>query len=190
MFGVASRHARENAEVQELVVKGPSMRNGRGRCWTHDEDLERADPVEGEFGLENCGVGAFLYALANGGSGVVDPCPTVDRERRGNAEGVHDEGVAAVEARYVDSVKVPDGAVGTLLASSGKVDERELAPVEALMSANASRVEDAEGKARQAAHVSGGQPDGGADGVVVGAFDVRGVSVPIVSVVCFGPRGA
>ena len=50
------------------------------------------------------------------------------------------------------------------------------------MSTNARRVDDGEGEARQAAHEHfiGGQRSGGADGVVVGAPDVRGVYVPIV----------
>ena len=109
--------------------------------------MERADPVEGEFGLENGGVGAFLDALANGGSGVVDPCPTVDGERRGKAEGVDDGGIAAIEARDVDSVNFPEGAVGALLASGGKVDVSEPTKAETLMSADARRVEHGEGKA-------------------------------------------
>ena len=117
----------------------------------------------------------------NSGSGVVDSCPTADRERRGQAEGVHDGDIAAVEARNVDSVEFPDGAVGALLARSGEVDVSELVPVEAFMPANAGRVEHGEREARQSANVYfvGGQPGRGADGVVVGAFDVRKMQVPI-----------
>ena len=62
----------------------------------------------------------FFGTLADGGSGVVDPRPTTDGERRGSAEGVHDGGVAAVETLYVNGV-FPDGAVGALLVGSGAV---------------------------------------------------------------------
>ena len=50
------------------------------------------------------------------------------------------------------------------------------------MSTNARRVENGEGKAMQAAYVYfiWGQPSDGAEGVVLGAFDVRKVYAPIV----------
>ena len=46
-FGVASRHVGREVKVQELVVKGPAICDGENQCRVHDEDLERADPVEG-----------------------------------------------------------------------------------------------------------------------------------------------
>ena len=79
-FGVASGHVGREFEVQELVLKGPTIWDGGGWCWTHGKDLEGADPVEGWLGLENDGVGAFPGALATGDGGVVDPRPTVDGE--------------------------------------------------------------------------------------------------------------
>ena len=90
------------------------------------------------------------------------------RRERGKAEGVNDGGVAAVKAGDVDSVRFPDGAVGTLLASSSEVDVRELVPVEALMPAAAGNVEHGERKARQPANVYFvlGQPGLGAYGAV------------------------
>ena len=90
---VASGHVGREVEVQELVVKGPTIWDSGGRCSAYGEDLERVDPIEGYLGLENYGVGALPGALTNGGSGVVDP-----------AEGVHKGSVAAVETRYVDGV--------------------------------------------------------------------------------------
>lgn len=85
--------------VLDLVVEGPSIRNGGGRYRAHGAHLERVDPVEEEFDLENGGVGAFPDALANGNSGVVNPRPTVNGQRRGKAKGVHDGSFAAVETR-------------------------------------------------------------------------------------------
>ena len=97
-FGVASRHVGAEVGVEELVMKRPAIGNGGGRCRAHGENLERANPVEGELGLENGGVGAFLGALADGGSSVVDSRPTAGGERRGAAEGVHDGSVAIVKS--------------------------------------------------------------------------------------------
>ena len=46
-FGVVSGHVGREVEVQELVVKGPTIWNDGGRCRAHGDDLERADPIEG-----------------------------------------------------------------------------------------------------------------------------------------------
>ena len=46
-FGVASGHVGREVEVQELVLKGPTIWDGGGRCWTHGKNLEGANPVEG-----------------------------------------------------------------------------------------------------------------------------------------------
>lgn len=154
MCGVESRHVGGNVRDYELVVEEPSIRTGGGRCRALGEDLERADPVEGEFSLDNGRVGAFPDALTNGSSGVVDPRSTVDGEQRVRAEGVHDGGFAAVETRYVDGVEFPDGAVGALLAGCGEVGVSQLILVETLMSDNVGRVDDGEGKARKAPHTS------------------------------------
>ena len=45
-FGVASGHVGREIEVQELVMKGPTVWDGGCRCWTHGEDLGGADPVK------------------------------------------------------------------------------------------------------------------------------------------------
>ena len=61
-------------------MKRSTIWDGGGRCRTHGEDLQRADPIEGKLGLEINGVDAFPGALANGGSGAVGLRPTVDGE--------------------------------------------------------------------------------------------------------------
>ena len=75
-FGVASRHVGGEVEVEELFMKRPAIRNGGGGCRAHGENLRRANLVEGERGLDNGGVGAFLGALTDGGRSVVDLRPT------------------------------------------------------------------------------------------------------------------
>ena len=50
-----------------------------------------------------------------------------------------------------------------------------MVPVEALVSTNVGEVEDSEGGASETVHVDfvGREPSAGADGVVIGALDVR-----------------
>ena len=56
-----------------------------------------------------------------------------------------------------------------------------MVPVEALVSTNVGEVEDSEGGASETVHVDfvGREPSAGADGVVIGALDVRKVDIPI-----------
>ena len=46
-FGVESGHVGREVEVQELVVKGPTIWDGGGWCWIHGKGLEGADLVNG-----------------------------------------------------------------------------------------------------------------------------------------------
>ena len=95
-FGVASRKVRGEVEIEEFVVERTTVRGVGGRSGAHGEDFERADPVKGKLGLEYGDVGAFLGALSDGSSSVVDPRPTAGGERRRAAKGVQDGCVAAV----------------------------------------------------------------------------------------------
>lgn len=72
---------------------------------------------------ESDGISGLPRALANGGGGVVNPCPTAEGQRRRSAEDNHDGGVAAYEMRYVDGVIFSlEGVVGALLTGDGEVD--------------------------------------------------------------------
>ena len=44
-FKVAAGPVGRKVEEQELVVKGPAIGDGGGRCRARGEDLERADPI-------------------------------------------------------------------------------------------------------------------------------------------------
>ena len=44
---VASGHVGWEVEVQEFVVKGPTIWDSGDRCRSNGEDRERADPIEG-----------------------------------------------------------------------------------------------------------------------------------------------
>ena len=81
-FGVASRQVRGKVEVEEFLVERTAVRGVGGRSGAHGEDFERGDPVKGKLGLEYGGIDAFLGALSDGSSNVVDPRPNACDERR------------------------------------------------------------------------------------------------------------
>lgn len=74
-------------ETKEFAVEKSVVGVIGGRRWAHGHNLERADPVEGKFGLERGLIGVFLGALTNGDREVVDPRPVVYRKREGGGEG-------------------------------------------------------------------------------------------------------
>ena len=47
-------------------MKGPAIGDGGGRCRAYGDNLEGTYLIDGEVGLENGGVGAFLGTLAGG----------------------------------------------------------------------------------------------------------------------------
>ena len=94
--GVASRQVRRKVEVEEFVVERTAVRGVGDRSGAHGEDFEPADPVKGKLGLEYGGVGAFLGALLDGSTSVIDPRSTAGGERGRSAKGVQDGCVAAV----------------------------------------------------------------------------------------------
>ena len=61
--GLAARHGGSKVEVEKFVVKRTAAGNVGGRCRAYGEGFERVYPVEGELGLKDGGVGAFLGAL-------------------------------------------------------------------------------------------------------------------------------
>ena len=87
----------------------------------------------------------------------------------------------SVEARCVDGVEFPDGAVGSLLAGGGEVDTSYPVPREALMSADVGEVKYGMGEGGEATHVPfvKGKSGGCADGVVVCALDVWDLNIPV-----------
>ena len=74
--------------------------------------------------------------------------------------------------------------IGALLAFVSEVARGELIAVKALMDTTVRSFEDGEGKAREASDVDfiGGKARGGANGVVIGVFDVGKMNAPVVLV--------
>ena len=74
--------------------------------------------------------------------------------------------------------------IDALLAFASEVAIGELIAVEALMDTTVRPFKDGEGKAREASDVDfiRGKARGGADGVVIGVFDMGKMDVPVVLV--------
>lgn len=116
-----ARHIGRKAEVEELDVERTVAQFVGGQCRAYDDGFERDDPVEGELGLENDGVGPFSRALAVGSGGVVDPRLIVCGNRWRLSKGVQEEDISAVQTCYGNGVNCADRAVHSLLTVGGHI---------------------------------------------------------------------
>ena len=122
--------------------------------------------------------------MADSGGGIVDPYPSASRVCRAVDEGIGESGSALVYPSNGEGVLFSHKFVGPLLTPASEVAIGELIAVEVLMGTTVRSVKDGEGKAREASDVDfiGGKTRGGANGVVIGVFDVGKMDVPVVLV--------
>ena len=92
--------------------------------------------------------------------------------------------VAPIYPSNGEGVLFSHNFIGALLAFASEVAIGELIAVEALMGTTVRSIKGGEGKARKASDVDfiGGKARGGANGVLIGIFDVRKMDVPVVLV--------
>ena len=95
-----------------------------------------------------------------------------------------ESGIAPVYPSKGEGVLFSHKFVGALLTLAGEVAIGELAAVEVLMGTTVRSIKDGVGKVREASDVDfiGGKARGGANGVVIGVFDVGKMDVPVVLV--------
>ena len=122
--------------------------------------------------------------MADSSSGVVDPYPSTSRVFGAAEEGIGESGIAPVYPSNGEGVLFSHKFVGALLTFASEVAISELVAVEVLMGATVRSIKDGEGEAWQASDVdfTGGKARGGANGVVIGVFDVGKMDVPVVLV--------
>ena len=89
-----------------------------------------------------------------------------------------------IDPRNGEGVLFSHNFIGALLAFASEVAICELIAIEALMGTTVRSIKDGEGKVRETSDVDfiGGKARGGANGVVIGVFDVGKVDVPVVLV--------
>ena len=122
--------------------------------------------------------------MADSGGGVVDPHPSASRVFGAAEEGIGESGIAPVYPSNGEGVLFSHKFVGALLTLAGEVGIGELVAVEVLMCTTVQSIKDAEGEAWEASDVDfvGGKARGGANGAVIGVFDVGKMDVSVVLV--------
>ena len=137
-----------------------------------------------EFLFEDFIVSAFPQTLADSGGGVVDPYPSASRVFGTAEKGIGEGGIAPVSPSKDEGVLFSHKFVGALLAFASESAIGELLAVEVLMGTTVRSTKDGERKAREASGVDfiGGKARGGANGVVIGVFDVGKMDASVVLV--------
>ena len=122
--------------------------------------------------------------MADGGGSVVDPYPSASHVFGATEESIGESGVAPIDASNGEGVLFAHDFISASLSVASEVAVGELIAIEALMATPVRSVEDGEREAREASDMDfiGGEARGGANGVVIGVFDVGKVDVPIVLV--------
>ena len=112
--------------------------------------------------------------MADGGGSVVDPYPSASHVFGATEESIGESGVAPIDASNGEGVLFAHDLISATLSVAS----------EALMATPVRSVEDGEREAREASDMDfiGGEARGGANGVVIGVFDVGKVDVPVVLV--------
>ena len=116
--------------------------------------------------------------------GIVDPYPSASRVFRATEKSIGESGVAPIDPSNGESVLFAHDFISASLSVVSEVAVGELIAIEALVATTVRSFEDGEGKARETSDVNfiGGKARGGANGVVIGVFDVGKVGVPVVLV--------
>ena len=122
--------------------------------------------------------------MADSGGGVVDPYPSASRVFGTAERSIGESGVAPVAPSNGEGVLFAHDFVSASLSVASDVAVGELIAIKVLMATIVRSFEDGEGKARETSDVNfiGGKARGGANGVVIGVFDVGEVDVPVVLV--------
>ena len=95
-----------------------------------------------------------------------------------------ESGVAPIDPSNGESVLFAHNFIDALLSVAREVAIGELIAIEALVGTTVRAINDCEGEAREASDVGfiEGKARSGADGVVIGVFDVGEMDVPVVLV--------
>ena len=120
--------------------------------------------------------------MANSGGGIVDPYPSASRVVGATEKSIGESGVSPIDSSNGESVLFAHNFIGALLPVAREVALGELIAIEALMDTTVRSLKDGEGEAWEASDVDfiRGEARSGADGVVIGVFDVGKVDVPVV----------
>ena len=123
--------------------------------------------------------------MTDSGGGIVDPYLSASHVFGATEKSIGESGDAPIDPGNGEGVLVAHDFIGASLSVAREVAIGELVAIEALMGTTVRSLENGEGKAREASDVVfiGDKARGGANGVVIGVFDVEKVNVPVVLVI-------
>ena len=118
------------------------------------------------------------------GGGIVDLYPSASRVFGAAEKSIGESGVAPIDPSNSEGVLFAHNSIGASLSVASEVAVGELIAIESLMDTTVRSFKDCEGEARERSDVDfiGGKARGGANGVVIGVFDVGKVDIPVVLV--------
>ena len=122
--------------------------------------------------------------MADSGGGIVDPYPSTSRVFGATEKSIGESEVAPIDPSNGEGVLFAHDFISASLLVASEVAVGELIAIEALMATTVRLFEDGEGKARETSDLNfiGGKARSGANGAVIGVFDVGKVGVPVVLV--------
>ena len=122
--------------------------------------------------------------MADSGGGIVDPYPSASGVFGATEKSIGESGVAPIDPSNGKGVLFAHDFISAPLSVASVVAVGEFIAIEALMATTVRSFDDGEGEARETSDVNfiAGKARGGANGVVIGVFDVRKVGVPVVLV--------
>ena len=114
----------------------------------------------------------------------MDPYPSASRVFGAAEEGIGESAIAPVYPSNGEGVLFSHTFVCALLTLASEVAIGELVAVEVLMGTTVRTIKDGEGEAREASDVDliRGKVRGGANGVVIGIFNVGNMDVSVILV--------
>ena len=122
--------------------------------------------------------------MAGSCGGILDSYLSASRVFGATEKSIGENGVAPIDPSNGEGVLFSHNFIGALLAFASEVAIGELIAVEALMDTTVRSFKDGEGKAWEASDVDviGGKARGGANGVVIGVFNMEKMNVSVVLV--------
>ena len=117
--------------------------------------------------------------MKDSGGDIVDPYPAASRVFGATEKSIGESGIAPIHPSNGDDMLFSHDFIGALLSVASEVAIGEL-----IAGTTVRSIKDGEGEAREASDVDfiGGKARGGANGVVIGVFDVGKMDIPVVLV--------
>ena len=120
--------------------------------------------------------------MGDSGGGIVDPYPSASRVFGATEKSIGESGVAPIDSSNGEGVLFAHTSIRAVLSVAREIAIGELIAIEALMGTTLQSIHNCNGEPREASDVDfiRGKARSGADGVVIGVFDVGKMDVPVV----------